>query len=100
MSQSIGRESSCTTDSAPKAQTEFTFGHEFARACSSLVWSPVSVEVAEDLELSDIGEINDAIGDSFIEIGGQRYWISSFGDQVYRLRRVIAAHGSRRQTDG
>jgi hypothetical protein len=58
------------------------------------------VKVAEDLELSEIGEINDAIGDSFIEICGQRYWISGFGDQLYRLRRVIAAHGSGRQTDG
>jgi hypothetical protein len=27
------------------------------------------------------------------------YWISGFGDQVYRLRRVMAAHGSRHRTE-
>lgn len=57
-------------------------------------WLGRPTEVAENLSLSEIGTINDATGDLYVEVAGERYWISGFVDQLYRLRRVIAAHGS------
>ncbi len=53
--------------------------------------------IVRSFELDDIDEIDDAAGDPFIELRGQRYWTRD-ADQVYRLRRVLAAHRSNRST--
>lgn len=62
-------------------------------------WIGRPTDVEEVVDFSRIGEINDAVGDAFIEVGAHRYWISGFGDQVYRLRRVMAAHAMRPRND-
>lgn len=58
-------------------------------------WSGRQVELEKSIHFSEVGEINDTVGDPFIELSGERYWISGFGDQVYRLRRIIGAHKTR-----
>jgi hypothetical protein len=58
-------------------------------------WSGRPTEREKTLEFSEVGEINDTVGDVFIELSGEPYWISGFGDQVYRLRRVMGAYRSR-----
>ncbi|MEO1056026.1 MAG: hypothetical protein AAFY28_03850 [Actinomycetota bacterium] len=63
----------------------------FGASCSG---KPVSVEASFDF--NEISEISDTVGDPFIDLDGESYWINDFGDQVYRLRRVMSRHGTRR----
>jgi hypothetical protein len=62
-------------------------------------WTRRPAEREKVLEFSEVGQINDTVGDPFIELSGERYWISGFSNQVFRLRRVIGAHRSRQRAN-